>query len=90
VTLLERRGRGMIMIQVPEIPENERIESMCMRYDHVHGIKLMVLNENFEEDAHFREETDGEFSRRQEFNRSIMRQLYEEATGQGFFRAVPK
>lgn len=62
------------MIEVPEIPETERIESMCMRYDHAHGVAVMF-------------ETEDDFKRRQEYNRTTMRQLYEEATGQGFFKA---
>jgi hypothetical protein len=61
------------VIEVPENPETERIESMCMRYDHAHGIPVMF-------------ETEDDWHRRQEYNRTTMRQLYEEATGQGFFR----
>ena len=61
------------MIQVPEIPEDERIESMCIRFDHSHGIAGPF-------------ESNEDWKRRQEFNRRLMRQLYEEATGQGFFK----
>lgn len=73
------------MIEVPEIPEPGRLESMCMRFDHGHGIKMLMASDT-KDGIVFRNETDEEFSRRQEENRSIMRQLYEEATGQGFFR----
>lgn len=61
------------MISVPAIPEEERIESMCVRFDHGHGIPRM-----FESEANWKV--------RQEYNRATMRQLYEEATGQGFYR----
>ena len=60
-------------VRVPAKPEPERIESMCFRYDHSHGLKNWG-------------ETDEAFERRRESHRIIMRQLYEEATGQGFFR----
>jgi hypothetical protein len=74
------------MIQVPDVPEDERIESMCMRYDHSHGIKNLVVDSEL---RRMRMENDAEFARRQETNRRLMRQLYEEATGQGFFRVNP-
>jgi len=67
------------MILVPEIPEDERIESMCVRFDHGHGIKRCIPAM----------ETDEEFKNRQEYNRRTMRQLYEEATGQGFYNLAP-
>ena len=71
-------------VMVPRVPEPERIESMCHRYDHGHGIQGMVL------DDELRQETDEEFHRRQESNRRRMRQLYEEATGQGFYNERTK
>lgn len=60
-------------ITVPAKPEPERIESMCFRFDHGHGLRRW-------------EETEEQFERRKEANRITMRQLYEEATGQGFYR----
>ena len=63
-------------IMVPADPPAELIESMCMRYRHDHGIP-----QNFPE-----QETDEQFRRRQEGTRTTMRQLYEEATGQGYYR----
>jgi len=69
---------------VPAIPEPKCIESMCLRYDHSHLMKKPSINDSLLDE--WREETDEEFNNRQEATRRIMRQLYEEATGQGFFR----
>lgn len=68
-------------LSVPAIPEPACLDSMCMRYDHGFGIKRLNTWVN-----PIREETDEEFERRRESTRSTMRQLYEEATGQGFFK----
>lgn len=65
---------------VPKQPEPERIESMCIRFDHAHGIAMPSLI-----DKEWRTETPEEHQQRQEANRRQMRQLYEEATGQGFY-----
>lgn len=65
-------------LSVPKKPEAECIESMCRRYDHSFGLKRYIYSKQ-------REETDEEFECRREGTRRIMRQLYEEATGQGFF-----
>lgn len=62
------------VVLVPLHPEAERIESMCFRFDHGHGIER------------FGEDNEG-FLKRQESNRVLMRQLYEEAMGQGFYPA---
>lgn len=61
-------------VMVPTVPEPARIESMCYRYDHSHGIERFNFNE-----------TPEAFERRREANRRQMRQLYEEATGGGFY-----
>lgn len=63
---------GLGGLLVPVIPEPARIESMCYRFDHGHGLQRFG-------------ETPEQFERRKESNRTVMRQLYEEATGQGFF-----
>lgn len=59
---------------VPEIPSDEHVESMCRRFDHSHEYK-----HNFP-----LEESDEMFRARRDFNRRVVRQIYEEATGQGF------
>ena len=69
-------------VSVPLIPEAECIESMCLRYDHSFGFKKMLV----ETADPWRYETDEEFERRRDSIRNTMRQLYEEATGQGFFK----
>lgn len=66
-------------LSVPAIPEPECIESMCLRYGHSYGLKRYIYSKQ-------REETAEEFECRREGTRRIMRQLYEEATGQGFFQ----
>lgn len=76
---LERLASGS-QLMVPATPEDERIESMCYRYDHAHGIR----QPNWAKSGM---ETDEEWRNRQEANRRVMRQLYEEAVGLGFFHA---
>lgn len=66
-------------LSVPATPEAACIESMCSRYDHSFGLKRYIYSKK-------REETDEEFECRRDGTRRIMRQLYEEATGQGFFK----
>ena len=56
---------------------------MCLRYDHGFGLKRNIYDKDL---AAYREETDEEYQRRREAIRATMRQLYEEATGQGFFK----
>lgn len=76
----------MAFVQIPLEPEDACIESMCLRFDHGHGARKW---------SPFGQgpggyETDDQFRSRQESNRRVMRQLYEEASGQGFFkRAAP-
>lgn len=65
---------------LPKEPDARLIESMCMRYDHGHGLRGMVVR-----DGKFELETTEEHQRRQEANRRIMRQLYEEVSGYGFY-----
>lgn len=60
---------------VPEIPSDAHVESMCMRFDHSHMMKHSFPIE----------ESDENFRMRQDFNRRVVRQIYEEATGQGFY-----
>lgn len=66
-------------LSVPAEPEPECIDSMCLRYDHSFGLKKFSYRANTEE-------TDEEFEFRRNAIRLQMRQLYEEATGQGFFK----
>jgi len=70
-------------LSVPANPEPECIDSMCLRYDHGFGLKRNIYDKDL---AAYREETDEEYQRRREAIRATMRQLYEEATGQGFFK----
>lgn len=60
---------------VPEIPSEAHVESMCMRFDHSHGMKHDFPLP----------ESDENFRMQQDFNRRVVRQIYEEATGQGFY-----
>jgi hypothetical protein len=66
-------------LSVPRVPEPACIDSMCLRYDHGFSLKRWNIGQG-------REESDEEFERRRDSIRSTMRQLYEEATGQGFFK----
>lgn len=59
-------------LNLPKIPDPALIESMCLRYDHAHGIKTYHFSDKFEI------ETDEEFKNRQDANRRLMIQLYEE------------
>jgi hypothetical protein len=61
---------------VREKPTEAHIQSMCMRFDHSHGIKHSFPVE--ESDAHF--------DARRNFNRTMVLQLYEEAVGLGFHK----
>lgn len=67
-------------VLVPKQPEPERIESMCIRFDHSHGVAMPRIW-----DGDWSVETADQHKQRQEANRRQMRQLYEEATGQGFY-----
>jgi uncharacterized protein YfcZ (UPF0381/DUF406 family) len=60
---------------VPVEPSAAHIESMAMRFDHSHGIAMSIPPE-----------TEDDFKRRQEYNRRVSRQMYEEAIGEGFFK----
>lgn len=64
---------------LPQEADARLIESMCLRYDHAHGIKVGSLQNRGGV------ETDEEFANRQESNRRLMRKLYEEVSGYGFF-----
>ncbi len=66
---------------LPKNPPAALIESMCFRYDHSHGIKQYCIDV-----YKWRLETDEEFEIRRESNRRIMRQLYEEVAGYGFYK----
>jgi hypothetical protein len=66
---------------LPQTPPPALIESMCYRYDHAHGIE-QYKSDGFK----WRVETPEEFEMRQEGNRRIMRQLYEEVAGYGFYK----
>jgi hypothetical protein len=65
---------------LPKDPDPRLIESMCLRYDHSHGIRSMVVR-----NGKFEEETVEEHEHRQDYNRRVMRQLYEEVSGYGFY-----
>ncbi len=67
---------------VPTTPEPERIESMALRFDHAHGIRMCLITGEGE--------TDDAYERRRNYNRTIARQLFEEGVGQGFFSPVPR
>ncbi|SOK58664.1 hypothetical protein [Yersinia phage fHe-Yen9-04] len=66
---------------LPQEPNPNLIESMCMRYDHSHGIRSPRFNNNT-----FEIETEEEFEQRQDSNRRMMRKLYEEVSGYGFYQ----
>lgn len=79
---------------VPTKPEHERLESMCLRFDHSHNFRMpsrrnlnLVLQEG--ETPQILMETDEEFERRRDYNRTIARQLYEEGVGEGFYQSPP-
>lgn len=72
-------------VAVPVEPEPERIESMAIRYDHGHGVPMPVFGPDG-----FQDEAEDAWRRRQESNRRTMRQLYEEAIGQGFYNDKTK
>ncbi len=61
---------------VPSVPSEAHIQSMCLRFDHSH---------NVQHDSPIKESY-SHFMQRRRFNRSIVLQLFEEATGQGFYR----
>lgn len=63
-------------VLVPEKPSEEHIESMCLRYDHSHNFKHSLPVD----------ESDEDFLARRLFNRRVVQQLYEEATGQGYYK----
>lgn len=63
-------------VLVPENPSEAHIESMCVRFDHSHNMKHSWPLQESEE----------HFQARRRFNRSTVLQLYEEATGQGFYK----
>lgn len=65
---------------LPEVPDPRLIESMCLRFDHAHGIQQYRIVDN-----EWREETVEEFARRQEYLRREMRKIYEEVSGFGFY-----
>lgn len=71
------------LMVVPGTPEPECIDSMCLRYDHGFGLKRHIY---VNELGGYRDETEEEFEQRRNATRATMRQLYEEATGQGFFQ----
>lgn len=66
---------------LPKEPDARLIESMCMRFDHSHGLRGMVIR-----DGKFELETTEEHAHRQDYNRRVMRQLYEEVSGYGFYQ----
>lgn len=60
-------------ITIPTTPPDDLIESMCVRFDHCHGHTAFG-------------ESEAAWRRRQAHNRRVMRQLYEEVSGEGFYR----
>lgn len=69
-------------VTVPIQPEPERIESMAMRLDHGHGAPMPAFI-----GGEIGVETPEATASRCDCNRRVCRQLYEEAIGQGFYRA---
>lgn len=66
---------------LPKEPDPRLIESMCLRYDHSHAMRAPRL-----QNGSFIVETVEEFERRRDANRRVMRQLYEEVSGNGFYQ----
>ncbi|QOI71866.1 hypothetical protein pEaSNUABM50_00384 [Erwinia phage pEa_SNUABM_50] len=66
---------------LPQEPNPNLIESMCMRFDHSHGIRSLRMK-----DGKYDVETEEEFESRRVSNRRVMRQLYEEVSGYGFYQ----
>lgn len=66
---------------LPREPDPRLIESMCLRFDHSHAFRVPRLK-----DGKFEIETEEEFEKRQDYNRRVMRQLYEEVSGYGFYQ----
>lgn len=65
---------------LPKEPDPRLIESMCLRFDHSHGIRSMRVK-----NGQFELETEEEFKNRQDYLRRSMRQVYEEVSGYGFY-----
>lgn len=72
-----RESRFIGVVAVPREPPAELIDSMCLRYRHDFGLDKI--------DGPI---SSGATNRERASIRSQMRQLYEEATGQGFYRFV--
>ena len=70
-------------VLIPKVPGPELLESMALRLDHFHGIRMPRLADS---PSAMRMETDEEWKNRRASNIRTAQQLYEEATGQGFFR----
>ncbi|AFC21830.1 hypothetical protein GAP32_378 [Cronobacter phage vB_CsaM_GAP32] len=66
---------------LPKTPDPRLIENMCLRFDHSHAMRVPRLK-----DGTFEIETVEEFERRRDSNRRVMRQLYEEVSGNGFYQ----
>lgn len=66
---------------LPKEPDPRLIESMCLRFDHSHAMRVPRF-----QNGSFEIETEEEFERRREGNRRAMRQLYEEVSGNGFYQ----
>lgn len=66
---------------LPQQPDPRLIDSMCMRYDHSFAMRTPRLK-----DGKWDIETEEEFKNRQDGIRRVMRQLYEEVSGYGFYQ----
>lgn len=66
---------------LPQFPDPRLIDSMCIRYDHSFAMRTPRLK-----DGKFEIESEEEFKNRQDGIRRIMRQLYEEVSGYGFYQ----
>ena len=69
------------MVVVPAKPTDECLHSMAVRYDHGLGMDGHYDNSIFDKSP-----TPHKHAQRLESTKRTMNQLYEEATGQGFYR----
>src|ERR1051326_2971018 len=66
---------------LPQQPDPRLIDSMCLRYDHSFAMRV-PRHKNGSWDI----ETEEEFKNRQDATRRVMRQIYEEVSGFGFYQ----
>jgi len=72
------------VVVMPKEPTDECLHSMAVRYDHGLGMDGYYDNSIFDKSP-----TPNKHAQRLESTKRTMNQLYEEATGQGFYKLPP-